>query len=150
MTPFFAAIAPKLAAEAAGAVSTVLKHFLPTKLSEGERAAIERETRNELLQRDSMELQAVVELARQQTEINKVEAASARFFISGWRPFVGWVCGLGLAFASIGAPLLTWASDLYGTRVDFPVFDNATLTSLLFGLLGLGALRTAEKVKGVA
>jgi hypothetical protein len=84
-----------------------------------------------------------------QLEINKAEAANPSVFVSGWRPFVGWVCGFGLVYAFIGDPILSWASNIY----DFPVppsLDLGTLLTVLGGLLGLGGLRTYEKVNGVA
>lgn len=140
MIPLVAALVPKLAEEAAGAVSTVLRRFLPPeKMSEAERSVIDREIRNELLQRDFRSLDAAVQLAQQQTDVNKIEAASANLFVSGWRPFVGWVCGFGLAFQFIGASIFS-----------LPTADVSQLTVLLAGMLGLGTLRTAEKIKGVS
>jgi hypothetical protein len=85
-----------------------------------------------------------------QLEINKVEAASASVFVSGWRPFIGWVCGAAFAAQFVVGPLLSWGSRLYGKPVDLPPMDVATMMPLLFGMLGLGAYRTAEKLQGVA
>ena len=84
-----------------------------------------------------------------QMEINKVEAANASVFVSGWRPFVGWVCGGGLVYTFIGQPLLSWASLIWNFPIP-PNLDMGTLITLLGGLLGLGGMRTAEKIKGVA
>ena len=89
-------------------------------------------------------------LAQGQVDLNKVEAANASLFISGWRPMIGWVCGLGLAFQFLAAPLLTWGAMLLGTSIAVPLLDLGTLTTLLFGMLGLGGLRTFEKINGVA
>ena len=85
-----------------------------------------------------------------QIELNKTEAAHTSVFVSGWRPFIGWVCGTAFAFQFVAAPLLTWAATLYGNPVAFPSLDMGTLLTLLLGMLGLGGMRTAEKVKGVA
>lgn len=85
-----------------------------------------------------------------QLEVNKTEAASSSLFVSGWRPFVGWVCGSGLAFQFLIAPLATWIATLAGHPVEFPSLDMGTLMTLLAGMLGLGGLRTYEKEKGVA
>lgn len=85
-----------------------------------------------------------------QMEINKAEAASGNAFVSGWRPFVGWVCGSGFAVQFVVGPLAEWASGLAGHPVKFPQMDMATMMPLLFGMLGLGAYRSVEKVKGVA
>lgn len=85
-----------------------------------------------------------------QTDVNAVEAASSSIFVSGWRPFIGWVCGAALAYQYVGAPLLMWiASSLQITLAQPPKLDD-TLWQLCFCMLGLGGFRTYEKVKGVA
>lgn len=84
-----------------------------------------------------------------QLEINKVEAANPNMFVSGWRPFVGWVCGIGLLYSFLGQPLLSWAASIYSLHVP-PALDMGTLITVLGGLLGLGSLRTIEKINGVA
>lgn len=85
-----------------------------------------------------------------QLEVNKVEAANPSVFVSGWRPFVGWVCTVALAIQFIAAPALTWGAALAGHAVIFPSLDMGTLLTLLGGMLGLGGLRTVEKLNGVA
>lgn len=85
-----------------------------------------------------------------QIAVNQTEAASPDFFKSGWRPSVGWICSAGLGIQFIIAPLASWAASLAGHPVTFPALDTATLLTLLGGLLGLGTLRTTEKVKGVS
>lgn len=77
-----------------------------------------------------------------QLEVNKVEAAHKSLFVSGWRPAIGWICGFALMYSTILAPIL-------GIWVTVPPVDSSLLTSVLMGMLGLGAMRTAEKVKGV-
>lgn len=84
-----------------------------------------------------------------QLEINKAEASNPSVFVSGWRPFVGWVCGLGLFYSFLAQPLLAWASTIHHYGVP-PTLDLGTLLTVLGGLLGLGSLRTIEKVNGVA
>jgi hypothetical protein len=96
------------------------------------------------------EIEAQLQLAKGQTDINQVEAASPKLFVSGWRPFIGWLCGAGLGVQFIVAPLATWVSTLIGHPVTFPALDLSTLMTLLAGMLGLGTLRTTEKIKGVA
>lgn len=96
------------------------------------------------------QLTSDTELAKSQAAVNAVEAANPSIFVSGWRPFVGWVCGLGLASQFIVAPLATWGAALAGHAVAFPALDLGTLMTLLFGMLGLGAARTVEKINGVA
>jgi len=91
-------------------------------------------------------MNAVLQRDLAQMEVNKVEA-SADLFRGGWRPFVGWVCGSGLAMQFVIGPILTWATTLAGHSIQFPVLDLSVLLTLLFGMLGLGAMRTTEKLK---
>ena len=95
-----------------------------------------------------MKLQQNGELAQitGQMEINKVEAASSSLFVSGGRPSIGWVCGAGFAVQFVIGPLAEWGSALYGHPVKFPQMDTGTMMPLLLGMLGLGGLRTAEKL----
>ena len=79
-----------------------------------------------------------------QLDVNKTEAAHKSLFVSGWRPFIGWVCGVSMGFNFIGLPLLT-AFDVVVSPLDL-----ATMMPVLMGMLGLGGLRTFEKTKGVA
>ena len=81
-----------------------------------------------------------------QMEINKVEAASSSLFVSGWRPSVGWVCSAGFAVQFVIGPLAEWGAALAGHPVKFPQMDTGTMMPLLLGMLGLGGLRTAEKL----
>lgn len=85
-----------------------------------------------------------------QLDIDKVEAASSSLFVAGWRPFIGWICGVAFGVQFVVGPLASWGSRLYGHPVDFPPMDVATMMPLLFGMLGLGAYRTAEKLQGKA
>jgi Holin of 3TMs, for gene-transfer release len=87
--------------------------------------------------------------AQMQADVNKAEASSTSIFVAGWRPAVGWVCAIGLLTQFIIAPLATWASGLMGKVVTFPSLDMGTLLTLLLGMLGLGGMRTYEKVNSV-
>ena len=84
------------------------------------------------------------ELAKGQLEINKAEAASGSLFKGGWRPAVGWVCVCGFAINFLVSPIAA------GFGVDIPQADAATLMPVLMGMLGLGGLRTVEKMGGKA
>ncbi len=95
------------------------------------------------------ELDADLALKLEQIKVNALEAQSPDFFRGGWRPFVGWVCGTGLAVQFLVAPLASWAAALYGHAIAFPSLDMGTLMTLLGGLLGLGGMRTAEKLQGI-
>lgn len=95
-------------------------------------------------------LDADLKLALGQIEVNKVEAGTD-LFRGGWRPAVGWVCVAGLGYQLVVRPLLPWLISLWGVQVDpLPPIDTDTLMVLLTGMLGLGGLRTFEKVKGRA
>ena len=86
-----------------------------------------------------------------QVEINKVEAASPSLFVSGGRPFVIWVCAFALAYASVIEPIARFVAKVgFGYDGDFPVIDTELTMQVLVGVLGLGAYRSFEKVKGVA
>lgn len=85
-----------------------------------------------------------------QLEINKTEASHASVFVSGWRPAVGWMGAMGYGYEFLVRPLANGFVMALGIPPVFPGIEVEALTSLLFGLLGLGTLRTVEKVKGVA
>lgn len=96
------------------------------------------------------ELQAMWNNLKDQAEINKVEAASSRLFVAGWRPFIGWTCGGALAYKYILQPFLILIFKVSGLDVsNIPIIDDSTMTPILLGMLGLGGLRTWEKVKKV-
>ena len=83
------------------------------------------------------------EALKGQLEVNKVEAAHHSVFVSGWRPCIGWVCALGLFYNVILAHIL-------GIWVDVPEVDTTLLVPVMMGMLGIGAMRSYEKVKGVS
>jgi len=100
-----------------------------------------------------LKLQQSGELAEMtgQLEINKVEAASSSVFVAGWRPFIGWTCGMALVYTFLLYPLLQWVAALLQPNMPIPVLINMDmLWELMFGMLGFGGLRTFEKLKGVA
>ena len=99
---------------------------------------------------DLAALDAELRLALGQLEVNKAEATTD-MFRGGWRPAVGWVCVVGLAYQFVLQPVLPWVVALFGAQVPpLPAIDNESLMVLLTGLLGLGGLRTFERVKGKA
>ena len=99
---------------------------------------------------------AVLEKLRQQpdklqVELNKVEAGHRSAFVAGWRPFIGWVCGFGFAYHYILQPFLVFAILAFGYDLpELPVFDMNALQTVMMGMLGLGTLRTFEKMQGKA
>lgn len=86
------------------------------------------------------------ELARisGQTDINKIEASNPSLLVSGWRPMVGWVCVAGLGYQFLVYPIA------HGYMTNIAQLDMGTLLTLLMGMLGLGGLRTLEKINDVA
>ena len=85
-----------------------------------------------------------------QAEINKIEAAHRSIFVAGWRPFIGWVCGVGFLWVFLGHPLFEWSVALYGLDIHPPELMSDSLLELVLAMLGLGGLRTAEKLTGRA
>jgi hypothetical protein len=90
------------------------------------------------------------ELAKGQLEVNKVEAASKSLFVSGWRPAVGWVCVFGFAGNFITIPVTNMLLELLSSEVRLPLIPMAEMMPVLMGMLGLGAMRSVEKVQKVA
>ncbi len=85
-----------------------------------------------------------------QLEINKAEASSGSLFKGGWRPFVGWVCGIAFAYHFVLQPSLIFVLIVFDVNIpDLPEFDMSTLLTTLGGLLGIGGLRTYEKKSGL-
>ena len=82
---------------------------------------------------------------------NREEAKSRSVFVAGWRPFIGWTCGFALAYHFIVAPLILFGVGIAGLQIPaLPVFDMDALMTVLLGMLGLGTMRSVEKLKGIA
>lgn len=126
------------------AISNLLDKIIPDPAAREkaklELLAAERES-------DLKQFQMALSADQMQTDINKIEAASADIFVAGWRPFIGWVCGVAFAYHFIVQPLLAFAIANSGGEVKLPVFDMNALSTVLMGMLGLGGLRTIEKIK---
>ena len=90
------------------------------------------------------------ELAQGQLEINKAEAQHRNIFVAGWRPFIGWTCGVALAWHFVISPFVIFGAAMAGVELpELPEFDMGSLMTVLRGMLGLGGLRTFEKAKGL-
>ena len=116
-----------------GLAETVISRLWPDK-SEQERA----------------QMAAALTIVQGQLDANKAEAASPSVFVAGWRPFIGWVCGAACAWNWIGLPAAKFGLAIVGVTVSLSPADLGEMWPLLLGMLGLGGLRTVEKVKGVA
>lgn len=123
------------------AVTDIIGRFLPE--NKEERAKAEREIQAKLT-----EHLAKIDLA--QLDINKQEAAHRSVFVSGWRPFIGWSCGLALAWTYVVTPILNFTLAQTGHLIDLPAMDMSQMMPVLMGMLGLGGLRTFEKYKNVS
>ena len=122
-------------------VMEVAGRFLPE--DKEKRAAAEREIEAQLTTH-----LAKIDLA--QLDINKTEAAHRSVFVSGWRPFIGWSCGAAMALNFIVFPLASFVLAQTGHLVKLPTLDMSEMMPVLMGLLGLGGLRTVEKIKQVS
>ncbi len=104
----------------------------------------EKETQREFM------LTALKDWDAQQAAIDQQEAGNANLFVSGWRPFIGWVCGAAFCYHFLLQPLVVFIFAAAGRALTLPAFDMSELSTVLMGMLGLGGLRTIEKIKSVA
>lgn len=122
-----------------GLVGTVIDRLIPNK-AEAEKAKLEMAA---ALQAQEFQIQI------EQIKVNAAEAASTNWFVAGGRPFIMWTCGFAMAYVSVLEPIARFtAKVLFGYDGEFPVIDTEITMQVLFGILGLGAYRTAEKIKG--
>lgn len=122
--------------DAIAAALGIVNKFIPDAALKAQAAT---ELRTALLSADTAQL-----------EVNKAEAQSGRIFVAGWRPFIGWVCGAALAWQYVIAPLVLWIAALANYPITPPPRLDDVLWQLMFAMLGLGGLRTYEKIAGVA
>jgi len=123
------------------AVTDVIGRFLPE--DKEAKAKAEREIEAQLTTH-----LAKIDLA--QLDINKTEAAHRSIFVAGWRPFIGWSCGLALCWTYVATPILHFVLAQTGHLVELPAMDMSQMMPVLMGMLGLGGLRTFEKFKKVS
>lgn len=114
----------------------ILDKFVPDP---AEKAKAEAELRSTLLAWD-----------QGQMAVNAAEAGNASVFTSGWRPSIGWICSAALGYQYVLTPLLMWSAQIVGHPLPAPPRLDDSLWELMFGMLGMGGLRTFEKMKGVA
>lgn len=129
-------IAELVIGPAATLVTTLIDRIFPDKDAQ----AVQR---SDLM----LKAQAIdAQLAEGQLAVNQQEAANTNLFVAGWRPFIGWVCGLSFAYHLILQPLISFILAAKGINFPLPVFDSAELSTVLMGMLGLGVMRTTEKM----
>ncbi|TXN78278.1 3TM-type holin [Methylobacterium sp. WL8] len=134
------------------AISNIIGRFVPDP---AQQAQASLELQKVLAERESSAAMAAAEIAKAQAATNTAEAQNPSMFVGGWRPFVGWVCGIGLLYATLGQPIVAWATGIAGAALAIafpppPVPPSEVLMTLLTGMLGIAGLRTYDKVKGVA
>ena len=99
---------------------------------------------------EAQQLAAAVMVVQGQIEVNKEEAKSPSVFVSGWRPFIGWVCGLACAWNWIGLKIALFVAAYLGHALNIQPADINEMLPVLLGMLGLSGMRTYEKTQGVA
>lgn len=127
-----------------GALIPILGNLLDKFFPDAQQNA---EAKQKLLE---MQLSGELQQLMGQLEINKEEAKSSSIFVAGWRPAVGWVCVTGLAYNFVIYPILLWYAARWEPTFTPPPLLTDNLMELIGGMLGLGGLRTFEKIKGVA
>lgn len=127
---------------------SLIERFFPNKEEQERRKAdlLKMQMEGELKQ-----IEQDFQLNLNQLEINKEEAKSASLFVSGWRPFVGWMGGIGLGYSVFLFPVVQWACTIWYPTITPPVLDVSVVVSVLGGMLGINTIsRSVDKVKGVA
>lgn len=117
------------------------------------KAIVDKDKRNEI----AFKLEALKDKADErfhdelmgQIEVNKVEAAHSSIFVAGWRPFIGWTSGVGLGYHFVASPFIEFIARISGYTGEMPTVDAATLMTLILAMLGVGAQRSFDKMKGV-
>ena len=153
-------VAPAIATALGGPLVGAAVKFLAGKLgtnetSEAIEQAIADMTPADMIRMKELDNQFKIEMAKNgiqidlaQISVNVEEAKSTRMFIAGWRPFVGWVCGSSLLYVGILEPIARFiATVAFAYQGKFPVIDTTVTIPVLLGMLGLGAMRTTEKIK---
>ena len=124
-----------------GIGNKLIDHFFP----DANQAAAAKLRLLEMQQNGDLQVMA------SQMDINKIEAQNPSLFVSGWRPFIGWVCGISLTYAAIIEPVSRFlAKVVFQYTSEFPVIDTTLTLQILLGLLGLAGMRSWEKKEGVA
>jgi hypothetical protein len=118
---------------------TLIDRLIPDKAEAG-RAKLEMEAKL---------VEAANQVNLEQIKTNQQEAQHRSIFVAGWRPFIGWTCGAGFAWAFVGQPLVVWVLAISGKMIDLPELDTAPLLEMAFAMLGLAGMRSWEKSRGL-
>lgn len=131
-----------------GPIISIINKIIPDKAAAA--AAIAQLQQLEAQGALEAEKTQLASITSAQSDVDKVEAANSSMFVAGWRPAIGWVCGAALAFQYVARPLIQWGFSMAHQPVPvLPGIDD-NLWQLMTGMLGMGALRSYDKVKGTA
>lgn len=130
-----------------GSLGGILERLVPDR--EG-RKKVEREINLLTATAIAAEQNAQAQDRQAQLQINKVEAAHRNLLVAGWRPAVGWICALGVGWTFLGAPFAAFILEFRESELVAPSIPEENVMELLIALLGMGALRTTEKLAGKA
>ena len=128
------------------AAQSLIERFFPDpeKKAAAQLELLKMQQNGELAQ-----LAAETDLAKLQLQVNVEEAKSTNWFVAGWRPGIGWVCGAGLAYAALIEPFARFIAKVgFAYTGEFPVISTDLTLQILMGMLGLTAARSIEKIKG--
>ena len=124
-------------------ITDLLQSKIPTPLDKNKEMELQA-------QLNTMIVTAMQQSDQNQTAVNLADANSGSKFRAWWRPALAWMCVFGIGWSTIIKSLIEWIGVISGHPVTLPAFDTSSLTTMLVGLLGLGTMRTVEKIKGVA
>jgi len=99
---------------------------------------------------DLAQLTAETSVMIEQIKVNQAEAQNPSTFVSGWRPAIGWICGAACAWNWIGLPITKVIAVILDHPINLAPADLTEMLPILMGMLGLGGLRTLEKLQGKA
>lgn len=130
-----------------GGVVQVVNKFIPDPQAQ---AQMQLELAKLKQAEDFKQIDAALQMTQQQTDINKAEATSGSLFIGGWRPACAWVCVTAFGYHYVAQPVAAFVLAACGVTVVLPAFDMGTMTTVLMGMLGLGGMRSFDKLKGTS
>jgi hypothetical protein len=100
-------------------------------------------------EQEKAQLAAALQIIQGQLDANRAEASNVNVFVAGWRPFIGWVCGSACAWNWIGLKVALFGAAYFGHTLNLAPAELGEMMPVLMGMLGLGGLRTIEKIQGV-
>ena len=133
-------------------ITNIIGRFIPDP---GQQAQAAIAMQKLVADREAAAATAAAEIAKAQAETNTAEAQNPSMFVGGWRPFVGWVCGIGLLYVALLQPGLAWLTGIVNAAAGIgipvpPVPPSEVLMTVLTGMLGIAGLRSFDKLNGTA